>query len=126
MPNSEQTIALDQVICPVTDFKLGSMGVPPKVMVNGEPVFICCEGCREGLLQEPDMYLAKLQDYRTKGRAAADVSSESFEVPEIGEMVPIDDEAVPEIGPIEMIDSDDAEIPKVHMTFDGLEGGRDQ
>ena len=126
LPNSEQTIALDQVICPVTDFKLGSMGVPPKVMVNGEPVFICCEGCREGLLQEPDMYLAKLQDYRTKGRAAADVSSDSFEVPEIGEMVPIDDEAVPEIGPIEMIDSDDAEIPKVHMTFDGLEGGRDQ
>jgi Cu(I)/Ag(I) efflux system membrane fusion protein len=126
LPNSEQTIALAQVICPVTDFKLGSMGVPRRVMVNGEPVFICCEACREGLLEEPDMYLAKLQDYRANGRTAAGASSETFEVPEIGEMVPIDDEAVPEIGAIEMIESDDAEIPEVQMTFDGLEGGNDQ
>ena len=36
------------------------MGTPIKVDVNGRPVFICCEGCRESLLAEPAKYLAKL------------------------------------------------------------------
>ncbi len=36
------------------------MGTPRKVDVNGKTVFICCEGCRESLLEEPDKYLAKL------------------------------------------------------------------
>jgi hypothetical protein len=38
------------------------MGTPKKVDVNGTPVFICCDGCRERLLSEPDKYLAKLAD----------------------------------------------------------------
>lgn len=51
-----------QGICPVAEYRLGSMGTPKKVDVNGKPVFICCEGCRERLLSEPDKYLAKLAD----------------------------------------------------------------
>ena len=57
---ADQAIAEGQRICPVTMMLLGSMGTPPKVDVNGTPVFICCEGCRESLLEEPVMYLAKL------------------------------------------------------------------
>src|SRR4051812_13961561 len=26
--------------------KLGSMGVPLKVMIKGQPVFLCCKGCK--------------------------------------------------------------------------------
>ena len=40
--------------------KLGSMGPPIKVDVQGTPVFICCESCREELLTNPDKYLARL------------------------------------------------------------------
>ncbi|MCA9146965.1 MAG: efflux RND transporter periplasmic adaptor subunit [Planctomycetales bacterium] len=49
-----------QGICPVADSRLGAMGIPKKVDVNGTTVFICCEACRGRLLREPDKYLAKL------------------------------------------------------------------
>jgi YHS domain-containing protein len=37
------------------------MGTPLKVSVSGKDVWICCEGCREKLLANPDQYLAKLK-----------------------------------------------------------------
>ncbi|MHC4398939.1 MAG: efflux RND transporter periplasmic adaptor subunit [Planctomycetota bacterium] len=55
----DRALAKRQRICPVTELPLGSMGTPPKVDVNGVPVFICCEGCREGLLREPEKHLVK-------------------------------------------------------------------
>ncbi len=56
----DRALAEQQGVCPVTDMPLGSMGTPIKVTVNGRPVFICCEGCRESLLAEPAKHLAKL------------------------------------------------------------------
>jgi YHS domain-containing protein len=56
----DRSLAEKQKSCPVTGELLGSMGAPLKVDVNGKPVFICCEGCREELLKKPDEYLAKL------------------------------------------------------------------
>jgi membrane fusion protein, copper/silver efflux system len=60
MSKEDRELAERQRICPVADFALGSMGTPQKVEVKGQSVFICCEGCRENLLAEPDKYLAKL------------------------------------------------------------------
>lgn len=57
----DRALAEVQVICPVRKYRLGSMGAPPKVDVNGKPVFICCEACREDLLSDPDKYLAMLE-----------------------------------------------------------------
>ncbi|WP_460166783.1 hypothetical protein [Thermostilla marina] len=51
---------MKQHICPVSGEMLGSMGTPIKVDVSGRQVWICCEGCRDSLLAEPDKYLAKL------------------------------------------------------------------
>jgi hypothetical protein len=34
-----------QEICPISGQKLGSMGVPIKVQVGKESVFLCCKGC---------------------------------------------------------------------------------
>ncbi|MBI2478874.1 MAG: hypothetical protein HYV60_09640 [Planctomycetia bacterium] len=50
-----------QKICPIAESRLGVMGTPKKVDVNGTPIFICCERCRKSLLSEPDKYLAKLE-----------------------------------------------------------------
>lgn len=79
----DRMLAEKQRRCPVTDFPLGSMGAPPKVDVNGTPVFICCEGCRESLLEEPQMYLAKLADDSTAMETPADVPQ--FDLPPIGD-----------------------------------------
>ena len=52
--------AMKQHMCPVSGEMLGSMGVPIKVDVNGKSLWICCDGCRDKLLANPDEYLAKL------------------------------------------------------------------
>ena len=54
-----------QHICPVSDAMLGSMGAPQKVDVQGTPVWICCEGCREELLANSEKYVAKLKSGTT-------------------------------------------------------------
>ena len=69
----DRAIAERQRICPVADYRLGAMGTPKKVDVNGTPVFICCEGCRASLLEEPEKYLAKL--------ASSEPSEDSAEGP---------------------------------------------
>jgi len=56
----DQQLIKQQKTCPVSGLPLGSMGPPVKVIVEGRPVFLCCEGCREKLLAEPAKYLAKL------------------------------------------------------------------
>lgn len=118
LPDDEQAIAISQMICPVTDYKLGSMGVPPKVMVNGQPVFLCCQGCQEDLLDQPETYLAKLEDYKANGGIKREDSSTEFAVPEIGPMVPMDNIDVPDIGTIELIESAEMDVPRI--------GGTDQ
>lgn len=37
---------------------LGSMGVPLKLDVKGQPVFVCCAGCKSKALKNPDDTLA--------------------------------------------------------------------
>jgi len=51
-----------QHICPVSDEMLGAMGAPIKIDVDGQQVWICCEGCRDPLLEDPAKYLAKLEN----------------------------------------------------------------
>ena len=54
--------ATKQHSCPVTNAMLGSMGAPKKVDVGGTSVWICCDGCKDKLLADPDKYLAKLNN----------------------------------------------------------------
>lgn len=53
--------AMKQHFCPVSGGMLGVMDAPLKVDVNGQQVWICCEDCRNPLLENPDEYLAKLK-----------------------------------------------------------------
>jgi Cu(I)/Ag(I) efflux system membrane fusion protein len=50
-----------QHVCPVSGKMLGTMGPPNKVDVNGTLVWICCDGCKDELLQNADKYLADLK-----------------------------------------------------------------
>lgn len=61
LPIEEQEQAKAQQICPVTEMPLGSMGMPIKIDVKGETVFICCQGCEGRLRREPEVYLANLR-----------------------------------------------------------------
>jgi hypothetical protein len=56
----DRAAADKQRICPVSEEPLGSMGVPPKLTVNGREVFICCDSCADAVTDSPDEYLAKI------------------------------------------------------------------
>ncbi|RUL87446.1 hypothetical protein [Tautonia sociabilis] len=60
LPPADAKVALAQKVCPDSGEPLGGMGVPIKVDVNGIPVFVCCAGCKDGVLADPDAALAKV------------------------------------------------------------------
>jgi membrane fusion protein, copper/silver efflux system len=52
--------AEEQKTCPVTTLKLGSMGAPIAVEVEGQEVWTCCSNCPPRLKAQPAKYLARL------------------------------------------------------------------
>ena len=62
LTDGDRQLIAAQKTCPVGDSALGSMGDPVKVMIGERAVFLCCEHCRESLLEDPDKYLAKLDN----------------------------------------------------------------
>ena len=58
----ERKQAEAQRFCAVIEgARLGSRGVPTKVMVKGQPAWVCCGGCEDDAVAHPDQTLAKLQ-----------------------------------------------------------------
>ena len=60
--------------CVVSGQKLGSMGDPLVVKIDGRDVQLCCSHCEEDLRKEPQKYLAKL-DAATKASTTKPVSA---------------------------------------------------
>lgn len=60
----DRTLAVEQRLCIVADLPLGSMGVPIKVEVQDVAMFICCEGCRQPVLDNPAKYIEKLRKWQ--------------------------------------------------------------
>jgi Cu(I)/Ag(I) efflux system membrane fusion protein len=50
----------EQKLCPITGAKLGSMGDPVAVEVEGRKVWVCCDACTPKLKANPAKYLGKL------------------------------------------------------------------
>src|SRR4051794_8200601 len=70
LSDEEQKLVAEQEYCAVhSDNRLGSMGKPYKVMVKGEPVFLCCDGCEKEALKDPDATLAKVAELKKKAKA---------------------------------------------------------
>jgi len=62
LPEADRPLAIKQRICPVTGAALGSMGVPVKITLRGQTVFLCCKGCIGQAKRSPDEILKKLAD----------------------------------------------------------------
>lgn len=81
LSEDDRKLAEAQEICPVTEVRLGSMGMgtPIKLEIEGRTVFICCEGCRDGWVNEPAKYFKILDDYfaGNSNKSTAQPSSES-------------------------------------------------
>ena len=57
----DQASAEKQHMCVVSGEMLGSMGAPIKLTVKDQDMWICCNSCKQTVLDDPDTYLAKLK-----------------------------------------------------------------
>jgi len=62
LSSEDAASALKQHFCPVSGDMLGTTGPLLKVDVDGQQVWICCEDCRDPLLEDSAKYLAKLKN----------------------------------------------------------------
>jgi Cu(I)/Ag(I) efflux system membrane fusion protein len=62
LPEADRQLALAQGACPVTGAALGSMGVPVKITLRGQPVFLCCKGCVGKAKRSPEETLKKVAE----------------------------------------------------------------
>src|SRR5262249_22884877 len=67
LSQEDRRLAEAQVFCAIDqDSPLGSMGPIYKVVVKGQPVFLCCKGCVAEARTHPDQTLAQLQKLRAR------------------------------------------------------------
>jgi len=63
----DRALVEEQEFCVIsTTQRLGSMGVPYKVMVKDQPVFLCCNHCEKKALADPDKTLATLAAHKKR------------------------------------------------------------
>lgn len=61
LPAEDKVLALKQIVCPVSDEALGSMGTPVKVTAEGKTFFLCCKGCNKEVETNAKDVVAKLK-----------------------------------------------------------------
>ncbi len=66
LSTEDRKLAEVQKYCAEEDNPLGAMGVPVKIMLKGQPVFLCCKGCVERAREDPDKTLAKIKELKAK------------------------------------------------------------
>lgn len=67
LPEKDRILAEQQRFCPVKpETPLGAMGPPTKVIIEGEPVFLCCADCAAEARKNPDNTLAEVKALRAK------------------------------------------------------------
>jgi Cu(I)/Ag(I) efflux system membrane fusion protein len=64
----DRKLAEAQRLCPVLKSRLGSMGRPVKLMLNGQPVFLCCKGCEDEARADIDTTLATVERLKANKR----------------------------------------------------------
>jgi hypothetical protein len=57
----DRALATKQKICPITGARLGAMGVPLKIDLNGRPLWLCCKGCEGKAKADPAAAFKKLE-----------------------------------------------------------------
>ena len=69
LPEEDREAATAQKFCAVsTKGRLGSMGMPFKVMIDDKPVFLCCEGCKDEALKDGAATLAKVEELKAAAK----------------------------------------------------------
>ena len=85
----DRKLAASQKFCPIlTESRLGSMGVPIKVLVKDQPVFVCCGGCSKQAAKEADATLKKVADLRAGKKSVAEKGNVGVQTPASTKLTP--------------------------------------
>lgn len=77
LPEADRAAAESQRWCAVLENnRLGSMGTPVKVTVNGKVVFLCCAGCKAKATANGPATLAKVTELKKVNAAMAKLNAE--------------------------------------------------
>lgn len=77
LPTNDRAAAKAQGYCPVSDERLGSMGVPVKIVIGDQMVYLCCSGCKEQALSNPSATLKAAAESKAKVTAEAERKTEA-------------------------------------------------
>ena len=70
---ADRKLAEEQKYCAVEpENRLGSMGKPIKVMVENQPVFLCCEGCVKTAQKDAKKTLATVERLKADAGASSE------------------------------------------------------
>jgi membrane fusion protein, copper/silver efflux system len=76
LPLADRELVAQQRFCAISDkSRLGSMGPPIKVVLSGEPVFLCCEGCEPAAKDDPQGTIARAKQLREASQAKSPATS---------------------------------------------------
>jgi hypothetical protein len=68
----DRKLAEAQKYCAIeSENRLGEMGPPVKVLINDQPVFLCCKGCKKQAEKDPDKTLARVKELKAKAAEEA-------------------------------------------------------
>jgi hypothetical protein len=70
-PEDQALVAAQEYCAISTEERLGAMGPPVKIMLNDQPVFLCCKGCEKRARANPDQTLATVAELKAKVKAGA-------------------------------------------------------
>jgi hypothetical protein len=69
LSDEDRKLAVAQKFCAVEPKKrLGSMDVPIKVTLNGQPVFLCCKGCKDDAEKTPEETVKKANELKAANK----------------------------------------------------------
>jgi hypothetical protein len=64
--SQDRQLAETQQLCPQSGKRLGLMGTPVKVVLKGQPVFLCCEGCEAEAKAHEERTLGKVKELKAR------------------------------------------------------------
>jgi hypothetical protein len=68
----DRRLAVTQRFCPVLESnRLGSMGTPFKIILDGQPVFLCCSGCEDEARTHAQRTLSRVEKLRGGEKSGA-------------------------------------------------------
>lgn len=88
----DRTLVEKQRYCPMMDtVRLGSMGAPVKVVLEGKPIFVCCKECESEAKEDSKKALASAEKLKKATAALAKLNAADLALAESQLLCPINE-----------------------------------